>query len=109
MLNDIPKYVVEVSVSQIKLCKDLDFVKLKFSLDLAKGTSLQFYENVVMPLCLSSIEIVRQHGILLDLVKKKDEEITEYKAGGAELIRSMHFCATFNGRFVKFIINVCIM
>ncbi|XP_032687566.1 uncharacterized protein LOC116851839 [Odontomachus brunneus] len=87
MLNDIPKHVVEISVPQIKLCKDLDFVKLKFSLDLVKGTPLQFCENVMMPLCLSSVEITRQHGILLDLVKKKDEEITEYKAGGAELIR----------------------
>lgn len=90
ILNDIPKHIVEACVSQIKLQKDLNFVKLKFSLDLVKGTSQQFLENVTMPLCLSSMEIVRQHKILLDLVKKKDEEIAEYKAGGGELIRSMH-------------------
>lgn len=90
MLNDIPKHVVEATVCQIKLQKDMNLVKLKFSLDFVKGTPLQFWENITMPLCLSSKEIVRQHEILLDLVKKKDEEIAEYKAGGAELIRSMH-------------------
>ncbi|EFN84387.1 hypothetical protein EAI_13570 [Harpegnathos saltator] len=87
MLNDIPKHVVETSISQIKLQKDWHFGKLKFSLDLVKGTPQQFWEYVMKPFCLSSMEIVHQHGILLDLVKKKDEEIAEYKAGGAVLLR----------------------
>lgn len=91
MLNDIPKHAIEASVHQIKLLKTKDFVKLKFSLDFIKGTPQQFWENVTMPLFLSSMELYRQHEILLDLVKRKDEEIAEYKAEGAELIRSMHF------------------
>lgn len=91
MLNDIPKHIhtciVDVSTYRIELRKDKDFVKLKFSLDLCKETSQQFWENVTMPLYLSSIELVRRYKILLDLVRQKDEEITEYKAVGAELIR----------------------
>lgn len=91
MLNDIPKHIhtciVDVSTYQIELRKDKDFVKLKFSLELHKETPQQFWENVTMPLCLSSMELVRRYKILLDLVREKDEEITEYKAVGAELIR----------------------
>jgi len=95
MLNDIPKYirtyVAEASIYRIELQKEKDFIKLKFMLDLIKGTSQQFWENITMPFCLSSMELKRQHEILLALVKQKDEEIAEYKAEGAELIRSMHF------------------
>jgi len=95
MLNDIPQYVhtniLEVTAYRIELRKVKDFVKLKFSLDLLKGTPQQFWENVTMPLCFSSMELVRRHKILLDLMKQKDEEIAEYKAEGAELIRSMRF------------------
>ncbi|XP_029175744.1 non-homologous end-joining factor 1-like [Nylanderia fulva] len=91
MLNDIPKYIntciVDGSTYRIELRKDKDFVKLKFSLHLLKETPQQFWENVTMPLCLTSMEMVRRYKILLDLVKQKDEEITEYKAVGAELIR----------------------
>lgn len=95
MLNDIPKYIhthnLEHSTYQLELRKNQDFVKLRFSLDLLKETPQQFWENVTMPLCLSSMELVRRYEILLDLVKQKDEEIAEYKAEGAELIRSMYF------------------
>ncbi|KAM0737183.1 Non-homologous end-joining factor 1 [Formica fusca] len=95
MLNDIPKHMhthtVELSTYRIELRKDQDFersrLKLRFSLDLLKETPQQFWENVTMPLCLSSMELVRRYKILLDLVKQKDEEIAEYKAEGAELIR----------------------
>lgn len=99
MLSDIPRYVhtnvLEATAYRIELRKDKNFerqeVKLKFSLKLLKGTPQQFWENVTMPFCSSSIELVRQHKILLDLVKQKDEEIAEYKAEGAELIRSAFF------------------
>lgn len=95
MLNDIPQhihtYILELSTYRIELRKDHDFVKLRFSVDLLKETPQQFWENVTMPLCSSSMELVRRYEILLDLVKRKDEEITEYKAEGAELIRSMYF------------------
>ncbi|XP_011879444.1 PREDICTED: uncharacterized protein LOC105568402 [Vollenhovia emeryi] len=91
MLNDIPQYVhtnvLEATAYRIELRRDKDFVKLKFSLDLLKGTPQQFWENVTMPLCSSSIELFRRYTALLDLVKQKDEEIAEYKAEGAELIR----------------------
>lgn len=93
MLNNIPKHVqsctAEVSAYRIELRKDKDFIKLKFALDLVKEVPEQFWENVTMPLSLSSMELIRRNKILLDLIKQKDEEIAEYKAEGAELIRSM--------------------
>lgn len=93
MLNNIPQYmhknVVEITAYRIELRKDKDIVKLRFSLDLVKGTPQQFWENVTKPLCSSSIELVRRYKILLNMVKQKDEEIAEYKAEGAELIRSV--------------------
>lgn len=99
MLNDIPQHIhthiLELSTYRIELRKDHNFVKSRFSLDLLKETSQQFWENVTMPLCLSSMELVHRYEILLDLVKRKDEEIAEYKAEGAELIRSMYFLFHF--------------
>lgn len=97
MLNDIPKHiqtyakvhVAEIPTYQIELRKDEDIIKLKFSLDLVKGTPEQFWENITMPFSLASTELLRRHKILLDLIRQKDEEIAEYKAEGAELIRSM--------------------
>ncbi|XP_024874454.1 uncharacterized protein LOC112456265 isoform X2 [Temnothorax curvispinosus] len=103
MLNDIPQHVhtsvLEVTAYRIELRRDKDFVKLRFSLDLLKGTPQQFWEYVTMPHCLSSIELFRRHKILLDLVKQKDEEIAEYKAEGAELIRMALMVQKLTGMF----------
>ncbi|KYN17540.1 hypothetical protein ALC57_10162 [Trachymyrmex cornetzi] len=100
MLNDIPQYmyanVLEVTTYRIELRKDKNFIKLRFSLDLLKGTPQQFWESVTMPLCSSSMELIRRHKILLNLIKQKDEEIAEYKAEGAELIRRYIATKPFN-------------
>ncbi|CAL7936103.1 unnamed protein product [Xylocopa violacea] len=60
---------------------------MKFTLNLSKGTVQDFWKIITKPLCVSGNEIIRQHQLLLDLIKKKDEEIAEYKAEGAELLR----------------------
>ncbi|XP_028048623.1 uncharacterized protein LOC114253721 [Monomorium pharaonis] len=100
MLNDIPQYVhkniLEVTTYRIELHKKENFGKLRFSLDLLKGTPEQLWESITMPLCLSSMELMRRHQILLDLVKQKDEEIAEYKAEGAKLIRKYIATKPFN-------------
>ncbi|KAK1118951.1 hypothetical protein K0M31_013722 [Melipona bicolor] len=79
--------IINVSVEHIKLRAEVDGGIMKFDVNLTKGTSQDFWEIITKPLCISSMEISRQHKFLLDLVKKKDEEISEYKAEGAELIR----------------------
>ncbi|XP_018406719.1 PREDICTED: non-homologous end-joining factor 1-like isoform X1 [Cyphomyrmex costatus] len=92
MLNNIPEYMhenrLEVTTYHLELQKKKGFIKLRFLLDLLKGTPQQFWKSVTMPLCSSSMELIRRYKILLDLVKQKDEEIAEYKAEGAELIRN---------------------
>ncbi|KOX68851.1 Non-homologous end-joining factor 1 [Melipona quadrifasciata] len=87
ILNNISRNIINVSVEHIKLRAEVDGGTMKFDVNLTKGTSQDFWEIITKPLCTSSMEISRQHKFLLDLVKKKDEEISEYKAGGAELIR----------------------
>lgn len=89
ILNNISKYIVEASVEQIKLRAQVEGGSMKFAVYLSKGTNQDFWETITKPLCISSMEIIRQHKVLLDLIKRKDEEIAEYKAEGAELIRSM--------------------
>lgn len=81
--------IVEASVEQIKLRTQIEGGPMKFVINFIKGTTRDFWEIITKPLCISSMEIIRQHKFLLDLMKKKDEEIAEYKAEGAELIRSM--------------------
>lgn len=85
------EYIVEASIEHIKLRAQFNGGSIKFSVNLEKGTSQDFWEIITKPLYISSMEIIRQHQFLLDLIKKKDEEIAEYKAEGAELIRSMLF------------------
>ncbi|CAK9833328.1 Non-homologous end-joining factor 1 [Anthophora retusa] len=87
ILNNISVHIVEASTEQIKLKVPIEGGSMKFSLNLLIGKPKDVWENITKPLCISSMEIIRQHEFLLDLIKKKDEEIAEYKAEGAELIR----------------------
>lgn len=87
ILNNMSRNIINVSVEHIKLRAEVDGGIMKFDVNLTKGTPQDFWEIITKPLCISSMESSRQHKFLLDLVKKKDEEIFEYKAGGAELIR----------------------
>nr|KAF7409125.1 hypothetical protein H0235_013977 [Vespula pensylvanica] len=95
-LTDIPKYAVEVSVDRIKLLKNFEGGHFKFEVNFSKGTTEEFWENVTKPLYLSSIELMRRQNILTDLIKRKDQEIAEYKAEGAELIRKNIETKVFN-------------
>ncbi|CAD1471766.1 unnamed protein product, partial [Heterotrigona itama] len=87
ILNNMSRNMINASVEHIKLRAEIDGGMMKFDVNLTKGTSQDFWEIITKPLCMSTMEISRQHKFLLDLVKKKDEEISEYKAEGAELIR----------------------
>ncbi|XP_076247147.1 uncharacterized protein LOC143187070 isoform X2 [Calliopsis andreniformis] len=96
ILNNISQHVDEASVEHIKLRVHLEGGSMKFALYLTKAPPEYFWEIITKPLCVSSMEIIRQNKILLDLVKRKDEEIAEYKAEGAELIRKNIETKTFN-------------
>ncbi|XP_043273884.1 uncharacterized protein [Venturia canescens] len=87
LLMDIEKRAVKKSVEHIEFAENLDGGIFKFSIDFEKGSSQQLWEEVTMPLCLLAGELQRRQTILLDLVRKKDEEITEYKLNGAKLTR----------------------
>ncbi|OAD55866.1 hypothetical protein WN48_04249, partial [Eufriesea mexicana] len=89
IFDNMSKCIVEASIEQIKLRIEIEGGSMKFAINFIKGTSQDFWEIITKPLCISSMEIIRQHKFLLDLMKKKDEEIGEYKAEGAELIRTI--------------------
>ena len=101
ILSNISQHIVEASVEEIKLHARLEGGLMKFSLNLTKGTCRHFGEIIMKPLCISSMEIIRQNEILLDLIKRKDEEIAEYKAEGAELIRKNIETETFKEEQLK--------
>lgn len=87
VLKNLSNYIVEASVAYMRLKVPVEDGWMKFDLNLTKSTAQDFWENVTRPLCISGIEFIRQRNFLLDLIKRKDEEITEYKAQGAELMR----------------------
>ncbi|XP_078036799.1 non-homologous end-joining factor 1 [Augochlora pura] len=89
ILNNVHKYIDEASVERIKLRIQIDRGSMKFLLNLSKGTQQQLWEILTKPLCISFMELNRRHKIILDLIKKKDIEIAEYKAEGVELTRKI--------------------
>lgn len=95
LLNNISEHITEATVEEMKLRTKIGGGFLKFHLNLAKASPQKFYEVVTKPLCFSSAELLRQREILIDVIKKKDEEIAEYKAEGAELIRKNIETRTF--------------
>ena len=101
ILSNVSQHIVQASVEEIKLHAQLEGGLMKFSLNLTKGTCRHFGEIVMKPLCISSLEIIRQNKILVDLIKRKDEEIAEYKAEGAELIRKNIETETFKEEQLK--------
>ncbi|XP_076289279.1 non-homologous end-joining factor 1 [Lasioglossum baleicum] len=87
IFNNLHKHIDEASVEQIKLRIQIEGGSLKFTLNLLKGTQQELWNIITKPLCISLMELNRQHKILLDLIKKKDVEIAEYRAQGVELTR----------------------
>ena len=88
ILSDIPHYIVQKSINSITLNKNIQGGIFKFKIELSKGSEEQFFETVTKFLCLSSRVLLNRYYILLEVIKKKEEEIAEYKAEGAQLIRS---------------------
>ena len=88
ILTDIPNHSVQKSINSITLHKNIQGGIFKFRIELNRASDEEFFEVVTKSLCLSSMELFRRYSILLEFIKKKDEEIAEYKAEGAKLIRS---------------------
>ncbi|XP_033211934.1 uncharacterized protein LOC117169592 isoform X2 [Belonocnema kinseyi] len=86
-MQDIPNHAVEATLNSITLNKNIQGGIFKFRIDLSRGSEEDFFTVVTKSLCFSSGELFRRYSLLLELIKKKDEEIVEYKAVGAKLIR----------------------
>lgn len=101
ILNDICSHIVEANKEKIQLHRKIEDITFKFAIHLRKASPEEFCEIVTKPVCISSMELMRQCRILLDLIKKKDEEIAEYKAEGAELIRKNIETKPFNEEYLN--------
>lgn len=73
------EYIVEASIEHIKLRAQFNGGSIKFSVNLEKGTSQDFWEIITKPLYISSMEIIRQHQFLLDLIKKRMKKLQNIK------------------------------
>lgn len=87
LLNNIIKYATKISTSFIALQNKLDDGIFKFQINLSKSSPNEFFQEITIPLCSSVGELMRKNKILIQEIKKKDEEIIEYRACGAELLR----------------------
>lgn len=96
LLSNISEHTTEASTEEIKLRGKIEGGFVKFNFNLAKATPQQFYEVITKPLCTCSVELLKEREGLIDVIKKKDAEIAEYKAEGAELIRKNIETKPFN-------------
>ncbi|XP_034952084.1 uncharacterized protein [Chelonus insularis] len=88
ILKNIMDHVVFVSVNEIKLEKEIEGGVFKFSINLTKGNLQDIWAEIIKPLCTNAHELQRQNEIIVKEIKKKDEEITEYKLNG-KLLRKI--------------------
>ncbi|XP_011301993.1 non-homologous end-joining factor 1 isoform X1 [Fopius arisanus] len=96
VLSNIVKLAVQVTKWKIKLETTVEGGVFKFEINLVKSSPQQLWQEITMPLCLSVGELKRQKEMLIKELKRKDEEIMEYKANGAELIRKHIQTLPFN-------------
>lgn len=88
ILNNIPELAVEVTQKKIKLETTVEGGLFIYEIDFEESSSRELCQEVTIPLCLSVAELERQKEMLIKEIKRKDEEILEYRSNGAELIRS---------------------
>ncbi|XP_015115370.1 non-homologous end-joining factor 1 isoform X2 [Diachasma alloeum] len=101
ILSNIPQLAVEVTKRKIKLETTVEGGVFRYEMDLVKSTPQELWREVTMPLCLSVEDLRRQKEMLIKEMKRKDEEIMEYRANGAELIRKHIQTKPFNEDSIK--------
>lgn len=82
--------VIELNNYKIILYKNIKGGKFKFELNLSRGSNEEFFGTIMKHICSMTIDLMQKYSLLLKVVKDKDEEIAEYKAVGARLIRSKY-------------------
>ncbi|XP_014214733.1 non-homologous end-joining factor 1 [Copidosoma floridanum] len=87
LLIDIPKYAIVCTVQCLKLAFEIEGGKFMFEIKLAQCNPEYFHDNIMNSLYCSFSELHHRYQNLLDIVKKKDKEIEEYKAQGVEILR----------------------
>lgn len=83
-------------------CK-IDDACFLFTINLMKTTSESFYNNFMKIMYASLFELHHRYNTLIDIVKKKDIELEEYKAQGKEILRSKFI--TYLVKLFKIFVN----
>lgn len=89
ILNNIPRYAVNITCNEIKLQTELEGGIFKFAVNLTRATAQEFWTEVTLPLCQSVADLQSRNNYLIQEINWKDEQIYEYKAHGAQLLRSI--------------------
>ncbi|KAK0084458.1 hypothetical protein PV325_006973 [Microctonus aethiopoides] len=97
LFGNIPKYAVDSStINEIKLHTVIEGGTFKFAINLNRADSEEFGKEVMIPLATYVVELQEKFNNLIDEIKRKDEEIIEYEACGAKLIRTHIKTKRFN-------------
>ena len=88
VLLNIPKYTISATLDRIGLESKIEDGHFWFHISFTKCNPENFYDNFMGCLYFSFSELYHRYNCLLDIVKRKDEEISEYKTQGAEILRS---------------------
>ncbi|XP_043484152.1 non-homologous end-joining factor 1-like isoform X2 [Leptopilina heterotoma] len=105
ILSQIPEIldsaVEETNSYKIILYNNIKGGKLKFELNLNRGSNEEFYETITKSISTISMDLIDKYYLLLNIIKAKDEEIAEYKSEGAKLIRKNIETKPFNEDCLK--------
>lgn len=88
LLANIPKYAVSSTIEKIQLENKIDDGRFRFEIDFKKCSPEYFKDTFMDNFYFAFSELQHRYNCLLDIIKKKDQEIAEYKAEGVELLRS---------------------
>lgn len=76
--------------------QDTSGPQYQWSFKLTKAPPLMLKHHLVTPLLSTSVELLRRHGELVNIIKKKDKEILDYKENGAVVSRKHLLTVAFD-------------
>ncbi|XP_058808763.1 uncharacterized protein LOC131674238 [Phymastichus coffea] len=101
LLVNIPKYTTSCSLQYIELENQIEGGCFWFRVNLTKVNPQPFLDQYTENFYTCLSELYHRYNCLLDLVKKKDKEIDEYKTQGVKINKRSLVTDPFNEKFFE--------